>query len=242
MIKCSECEHENEPERVYCHNCGAKLDRSLLPKPEEKKTFETPEAKRRRVSKMMNPQASWVARDLKAFVKIIIFAAVVAALLLFWLPPEVRPAALDTADYMVRDDWSRQNETPTPSTMEYKQDDANRFLKTLKGGESVIPGVKFKSAMVKFSPGVVTVFVERDAWGITSLWSSVDYRPVMKDGKLVPQVVGVHYGRLGVHPDATFAHHWGTAAVLKTLERDFGKWERIQAVQVEEGRLIIITK
>ena len=27
---CPECQHENEPERMYCHSCGARLDRSKL--------------------------------------------------------------------------------------------------------------------------------------------------------------------------------------------------------------------
>src|SRR5438552_884776 len=29
-LVCPECQHENEPERVYCHNCGARLDRFAL--------------------------------------------------------------------------------------------------------------------------------------------------------------------------------------------------------------------
>ncbi len=45
MIKCSECGHENEKQRIYCHNCGAKLDRTEViiqaekPKPIPRKPF-----------------------------------------------------------------------------------------------------------------------------------------------------------------------------------------------------------
>ena len=28
-LTCGQCGYENEPERVYCHNCGTKLDRSV---------------------------------------------------------------------------------------------------------------------------------------------------------------------------------------------------------------------
>lgn len=28
MIKCTECGHDNEKQRIYCHNCGARLDRT----------------------------------------------------------------------------------------------------------------------------------------------------------------------------------------------------------------------
>jgi hypothetical protein len=29
-LACTECQHQNEVQRIYCHNCGAKLDRSAL--------------------------------------------------------------------------------------------------------------------------------------------------------------------------------------------------------------------
>ena len=35
-LTCAECGFVNEAERVYCHNCGKKLDRSLIPKEDPK--------------------------------------------------------------------------------------------------------------------------------------------------------------------------------------------------------------
>ena len=29
-LVCPDCQHENEPQRIYCHSCGARLDRSKL--------------------------------------------------------------------------------------------------------------------------------------------------------------------------------------------------------------------
>jgi hypothetical protein len=239
-LKCSECGHENEPERVYCHNCGAKLDRTLLPKPEEKKNFETPDETRRRVSKMMNPRPNWAARDLKALIKMLILSALVAALVLYWLPPENAPQAgkdKEMGDYMMRDTWSNQMTAAAATSVEYKEEDINRFLKTLKGEEGF---VKFKGASVECTPGVLTVLVEREIWGL-SMWSSVDYHPTSKDGKFVAEVVGVHYGRLGVDPSLTFAQGWGVDAVTTALAKDF-KPDRVQSVTVEEGKLTIVTK
>ncbi len=252
-IKCEECAHQNEPERVYCHNCGAKLDRSLLPRPEDKKNYETNEEKKRRVSGIVNPRNTWVKRDFKALVKTLVFSALIAAVVLYWWPPENAPAALDEAgDFMLRDQWQRQMESSQASLWEYKELEANRFMNTIKGTEGVIPGITFKSLSVKFSPGIVTIFMERDAWGIGFLWSSVSYKPTFKNGKFVPEVIGVYHGRLGLHPSMTFAHTWGIDAALKMLEKDFAKvrladkelhsFDRIASVQVEEGRLIITTK
>lgn len=252
-LKCADCGHQNEPERVYCHNCGAKLDRSILPKPEDKKNYETAEERKRRVTGIMSMKGNWVARDLKALIKTLVFAAIVAAMVLYWWAPENTPSVQDEAgDFALREQWYRQMETPAPSLWEYKEIDANRFMKTIKGGEGSIPGISFKSLSVKFSPGIVTLYMERDAWDMASLWSSVSFKPVVKDGKLVPEVIGVYHGRLGLHPSMKFAHTWGIDAALKMLEKDFGKTrvldkelrsiDRIAAVQVEEGRLIVTTK
>lgn len=242
-IKCNDCGHDNEAERVYCHNCGSKLDRSLLPKPEEKKHFETPEQTRRRVGNMMNPKGNWVKRDVKALFKTLIFAALVAALVLVFWPPERPDLGKIEPDYTLRSQWEDQMLTKAQSTVvEYKQEDMNRFLKTLKGGEGAIPGVKFKSACVRINDQAITLFVERDAWGFATLWSSVDYKPVVKDGKLLFEVKGVHFGRLGVHPSATFAHGWGAEAVLKSLQKDFGKTERVQSIQLRNGVVTLTTR
>jgi uncharacterized membrane protein YvbJ len=50
-VVCTECRHENESERVYCHGCGARLDRTAV-----KKAKEAPEDAQKRVKKMFDPQ------------------------------------------------------------------------------------------------------------------------------------------------------------------------------------------
>src|SRR5205807_2852671 len=56
MIKliCPECRRENEPERIYCHDCGARLDRTALAKiaPKGENAKET----HRRLRTMLDPQ------------------------------------------------------------------------------------------------------------------------------------------------------------------------------------------
>ncbi len=60
ILKCPQCEYANEPERVYCHNCGAKLDRSLLPQVKEAKEKQDQERARRRVKKLTNPELGFI--------------------------------------------------------------------------------------------------------------------------------------------------------------------------------------
>ena len=59
-LVCPECRRENEPERIYCHDCGARLDRSALAK--EKAKEEDPKATQRRVAKMFDPRRGLLRR------------------------------------------------------------------------------------------------------------------------------------------------------------------------------------
>ena len=55
MIKlvCPECQRQNEPERIYCHDCGARLDRSALAKVAPK--LEAPEQTHKRLKRLLDP-------------------------------------------------------------------------------------------------------------------------------------------------------------------------------------------
>src|SRR5258706_7953722 len=91
-LTCKECGYANEPERVYCHNCGAKLDRSVLPK-EDQLRRESPEKARRRIMRMTNPGAGPVKQTLAALAKTLLYAILAAGLVLaLRAPPDVPPA------------------------------------------------------------------------------------------------------------------------------------------------------
>ena len=89
-LPCEQCGYVNEPERVYCHNCGAKLDRSLLPqgRRENRRASRKP---RKHIEKMTNPKSGVVMREIKAFFKVIFFSALLAVVLLIFQKPEDLP-------------------------------------------------------------------------------------------------------------------------------------------------------
>src|SRR3954447_16074507 len=90
-LQCKECQYENEPERVYCHNCGAKLDRSVLPKEEEVRR-ESPERARRRIMRMANPSSNVVKREIGALFKTLFFAVLAACIIQCLRPPDGIPS------------------------------------------------------------------------------------------------------------------------------------------------------
>src|SRR5580704_5733213 len=94
-LTCKQCNYANEPERVYCHNCGAKLDRSLLPKTAEKPQ-EHPEKARKRIEKMTNPQSGVFWREIKTLFKVAFFSALLAVVLLVIQKPVDLPEVKKT--------------------------------------------------------------------------------------------------------------------------------------------------
>src|SRR5688572_27548099 len=83
-LVCAQCGYENEPERVYCHNCGTKLDRSVLPR-DTVTQQETIAETRRRIRRMTNPGK--FGAYFKSLINVLIWAAIVAAIIQFVKPP-----------------------------------------------------------------------------------------------------------------------------------------------------------
>jgi hypothetical protein len=241
-LPCEQCGYLNEPERVYCHNCGAKLDRSLLPKGEEKKR-ESPEKARKRITKMTNPQANWLWRELKTLVQVMLYSVVTAAIILIAQAPHGVPdAKMAPALRLVNSDMMDALQSPTPVALSFSEDEVNQFLKQkLKAKEGMIPGVQFTRAFVNLRPGAVRINSENSVWGYPA-FSGVEYRPEVKDGKFSATVIGGNFGRLAVDPQimryavAVFQSLW------TSLEPERKNMDKMQSVTVGEDRIDLVTK
>src|SRR3954454_16128483 len=98
MIKliCPECRRENEPERIYCHDCGARLDRTALAKaaPKGEDVKET----QKRLRTMLDPRRAKMRLLFFQTSKMILGALATAAIIQMILPPDV-PARPKTGDF-----------------------------------------------------------------------------------------------------------------------------------------------
>jgi hypothetical protein len=241
-LPCDQCGFLNEPQRVYCHNCGAKLDRSLLPKQPEQKV-ESPEKARKRIAKMTNPGSGGVIREIKTLFKIAIGSSVVATLILVGRKPEGVPdVKKELPARQVSGEMMDAIESPQPRPLSFSEDEVNQYLKqTLKSNEGAIPGVRFERAYVKFSPGVIRIGSEQSLWGYP-VFSGVAQKVGVKDGKFTTEIVGGNFGRLEIDPrlmqyaDAAFQKLWAA------LERERKQMDNMQVVVVKEGRIDLMTK
>jgi hypothetical protein len=231
----------NEPERVYCHNCGSKLDRSLLPKTEEKKQ-EGPEKARKRIAKMTNPQGSVVVREIKALFKVAFWSAVLAAVIQIVRPPEGVPDPKAVSDRLVSGDMADALESPQPRGISFTQDEINSHLKRkVKAKETMVPGVQVTRIFVNLRPGTLRLCPEYDVWGYP-MYAGVEYSLEVKDGKFTATPVGGNLGRLSLHPELMKYVEPAFAGLHSSVASERKQMDQIAIVKVEDKRIDLATK
>src|SRR5258708_9765886 len=90
QLTCPECRRDNEPERIYCHDCGARLDRSALAGCRTGK-IETSEELHKRMRGMFSQRPMKAQLFFFKSAKLILIAIAAAALLGMLIAPEGQP-------------------------------------------------------------------------------------------------------------------------------------------------------
>jgi hypothetical protein len=243
-LTCGQCGFANEPERVYCHNCGSKLDRSLLPKMEEQRKEESADEARKRVARMTNPSATSLGRELWTFCKVVGGAAVCASLILMARQPDGVPSTkMDVLPRMISMEIQDALSAPQPKAIAFTEPDVNaHLLKTVKAKPGAVPGVEFKRMYVNFlGSNALRTNTEQSLWGYP-LHAGMTFRIGVVEGKFRADCVGGNFGRLRVHPlimeqvDFAFEKLWAN------LKRERDQMDRMQAVIVDQGRISFVTK
>ena len=233
-LVCGECRHENEAERIYCHNCGERLDRSAAA---AQKPMVDPTETHRRLQKMLGPP-SRVRHNFFAVSKLVLAAVAAAALVEMALPPEV-PAPTKILSPQI--DLDLENAHLRPSPLEYSQDQINAYLTyrlISKKAALTYPFLTFVRATASFREGACTIGVERSLFGY-SIFSRTSHRVDTSAGKIAATNVGGWIGRLPIHPvimqfgDIIFADLWSA------LDRERKLIGKMGAVNFHEGSVTI---
>ena len=232
-LTCTSCQHENEVERVYCHNCGEKLDRSLLPKIDITKPSEDKAKVARQVKKMMNPNRFNWRVNLKTFVLIELFAALVAAGYLVTQTPDfAQPLAKDKIpdpEKEVGNLWSELLRQKTVVAITFAEFDVNYYLKKAVTGNAGSMGIKFERAFAHFEPGTVTLAVQRNVWGL-SLYNTAAFQPAPDGMKWTAKIDRFAIGRLTIPT--------GVAKLLGIDSATLGAFSQVFSKDIEQlGRL-----
>src|SRR4051812_45031905 len=122
-VTCTECRHDNEAERIYCHNCGERLDRSSVL---AKKKDRDPADEYRRLQKMLSGPSK-ARQNFFAVSKVALAAIGAAALVLMAASPET-PAPTKVVPPQMDLDLEAAASYQKPGPLEYSQEQVNAYL------------------------------------------------------------------------------------------------------------------
>ena len=181
---CPECQRENDAERIYCHDCGTRLDRSvaasrMTPKESLKDT-------QRRVRSLFDPTRAKIRHAVSQFCKLVVAAFALAAVVQMILPPDVPPPKQGGLEIsQVSFDLENAITNHRPAQLQDLEKEADEHLSyALKTKQSALnkPFLEFKRALAEFREGLFSITVERSFFGF-SLYTSSSYAVKLVQGK-----------------------------------------------------------
>lgn len=237
-LVCAQCGYENEPERVYCHNCGTKLDRSVLPR-DTVTQQETLAETRRRIRKMTKP--SNLGAHIKTLLNVWVWAAIIAAvILIIKRPADVPTREQEMSAKIISGEIDAAVDARQAVTLQATPIDLSQHVRTRVKNAAVIPFAKFKRAYVGLDQKKIRFCVEDDLFGLP-IFSSIEFQPEVVDGKVVAKKTGLRIGSLGIPPEIT---------QLDTLFKKFQTslkheqklLEKASAIQITKDYAVLVTK
>jgi hypothetical protein len=239
-LVCPECRHENEPERIYCHDCGARLDRSALAKAPVKQ--ERPEETHRRLRTMFDPRRGKLRQTFFKVSKVILGAFVTAAVIQMLLPPDVPPRRNSVGlPPEINFDLEKASRAHGAPPLRYTAEQANAYIASVvKSKHAALSGfVQFERALLSFDENICGLTVERSVFGC-SLYTAATYRIALQNGALVTATRSGSIGRLPVHPALMKPAGFLFRDVAAVLDRDRKSVAQMAAIEFHP-QLVVIT-
>lgn len=241
-LVCTECRRENEPERIYCHDCGARLDRSKLAK--EKSTEEDPKATQRRLRGLLDGRRALIRQRFFKWSKLILGAVVAAAVVqMLRLPdlPEV-PNSPVMAPQIGLDLENATTATGAPP-LRYTDEQVNAYLaSTLRSKQAALSKyLNFGRAVVTLEQGYGSLTVQRSLFGHPVSTTAIGVIK-LQDGALTATGRGGSIGRLPVHPLLMQYGGFLFSDLLEVLQRERKSIAKLGAVELEPKTVLFFPK
>lgn len=242
MIKlvCPECRRENEPERIYCHDCGARLDRSALAKAPQKE--EDPNATHKRVKAMFDPGRALLKKRFFDYSKLVLGAVATAAIIQMIRSPDL-PEKPKTPMLPVQISLDLENATMTPGSpqLRYSDEQLNQYLGyALKSKQAALSSyLNFERAVVALEQDLCRVAVERSLYGF-SFYTSTAFSVTAAESGLVVKNKGGAVGRMPVHPLLMQYSGILFSDVAAVLERERKSLAKLGAIELQP-KLVVLT-
>jgi hypothetical protein len=247
-LVCKQCGYVNEGERVYCHGCGAKLDRDVIAARQQENT-PTPEERQREVKKIMSPRRGMGGRLFKTLIRVVAVAAVVAVFLAAGRAPDWA-IALDGKKELV--DTPALEETlehylsqPVAERRALEEKEVTLFLRNERFRN--VPSwfmetLPLKRVYVNFEEGEARLTVGGLLWGYPLYAGWTGYFQKGPGGALEPVCTGGFIGRLPIHPELAQRTLGVLPLVVGSAERDRKLIAKLDSLQFEKGKVIFATR
>jgi len=244
-LVCKACGYVNEGERVYCHGCGAKLDRASLIARQPPAV--APEQKQREVRKIMTPKKSLFPGFWKNLAQTLALAVLAGALVNAALPPEGVPASPKKgADLAIppQIDMVLENLAIATSGQQkaFSEAELNAYLQKEHFRKvpplltSLLPPQR---VFVHLGEGTGRLSVEATLAN-HPLYASLSGRfQPDASGKWTAVCTGGAIGRLPIHPALACYATGAVPVLLDSVKRDIQFLEKLGSVQITPGQLTL---
>jgi hypothetical protein len=244
QLTCPECQRENEAERIYCHDCGARLDRSALANRKTAK-IETAEDLHKRMRGMFSQRRLKARLAFFKTAKILLAAFAAAALVVMLIPPDIPPAVkTETLPPQISLSLETLTESRQPQTMQFSEEDVNAYLgNAMKRKKEKLehPLLGFERAILGFTEGNCRVIMERSIFGY-SIFTSGDYDVQVKDGKITATPKGAAIGRMPIHPSALPYAGFLFGDAVAAMDREHKLLNKVGSIQLHDKMVEITNK
>ena len=241
QLTCPECRRDNEPERIYCHDCGARLDRSALAGRKTGK-IETSEELHKRMRGMFSQRRIKAQLLFFKSAKLILIAIAAAALLVILIAPEV-PPAVKSEEFppQINLNLETLTESRQPQTLQFSEEGVNAYLASaLKRKKEKLnhPLINFERALVAFSEGNCRVTIERSIFGY-SIFTSGDYGVQIEGGKAKTSPRSGAIGRMPIDPNVMPFAGFLFSDVVAAMDREHKLLNKVGSIQLHEKEIAV---
>jgi len=240
QLTCPECRRDNEAERIYCHDCGARLDRSALAGRATGKK-ETAEELHRRMRGMFSQRGVKARLLFFNIAKVTLLAGIVAAAVVILIPPDV-PPAVKSEEFPPQINLSLETltESRQPQSVQFSEEGVNAYLASaLKRKKEKLnhPLIDFERAMVAFTEGNCRVTIERSIFGY-SIFSSGDYAVQIAGGKVTASPRSGAIGRMPIDPSVMPYAGFLFSDAVAAMDREHKLLNKAGSIQLREKEIV----
>lgn len=252
-LVCKECGFENEPERVYCHQCGAKLDRSLLP-PEALTPKEDPNEVRRRLRRMANPPGAGAKLILRWLISSVLLGAIFAVVALVSLPPRdsapLPPEQVDNARLLSAELEDALANPGPPRRLVFTETAVNAYLaanvrpRRVNNNAAASYTPVFERVYLRFLDGNICRVTQQQSLFSLPIYLTCAYRPLARpDGRLVATPVGGALGRMPLPAIVMpYVTPWAFGPLFDRQKSDLSLLGRLGAATCRREQVELVTR